>query len=67
MTYQTRKQFGAIKVFDGENCVATFSATHGGEAAYGVFLRGCSATHISVFDEDSNQFIVGTIGEMAGA
>ena len=64
MQYTTRKQFRAIKIFDGKNCVATFSADDEGEAAFGVFLRGCSATKISVYDEDRQQFIVGTIGEL---
>lgn len=64
MQYRTRKQFGAIKVFDGENCVAAFHAGDDGESAHGVFLRGCSAAKISVFDEDRNQFVVGTVGEM---
>lgn len=63
MQYRSRKQFSATKVFDGEECVATFTGDDG-EAALGVFLRGCSATKISVFDEDRDQFVVGTVGEL---
>jgi hypothetical protein len=64
MQYRIRKQFSATKVFDGDECVATFPIADNGAAALGAFLGGCSATRISVFDEDRNQFIVGTVGEM---
>lgn len=61
-TYIKRTQFGSIRIADKDgNQLAVFSD----EAIYGIFIAGVSAAKDALFDEDTQQYIVGTVDQLA--
>ena len=60
-TYYKRTQFGSIRIVDNNgDPLAVFSD----EATYGIFVAGVSAVKGELFDEDTQQYIVGTIDKL---
>lgn len=66
MRYEVKKIFSATKVFDAENCVATFSGDDNGQAAFRAFLIGCAILKIEVYDHDRGEYMTGTLAQLTG-
>ncbi len=65
MNFTTKKTIGGRVIELDGGPVASFSSDEAGAQAYGVFVTGCARTPgVSLLDQDTMQFICGTIGHL---
>lgn len=64
LQFRTRRQFTAIKVFDADGAaIATFDSN--APAAFDAFKHGLARTEgASLFDEDRDEFLIGTVAQL---